>query len=94
MALTLTLPRLAAPAGLQLAGRPGGTRQDRAPTRAVRCRPGAALPALPGAFDMTFLPFHGEQVHAAGSRERRPTGFKWILSPTAAKVAAGPARTP
>src|SRR6185437_2139535 len=66
--------------GLHQPGRPG--QQPR------RSRPAHfKTPSLPGAFDMTFLPFHGQQVTlqvAAGG------GYRWILSPAAAKVAARP----
>ena len=85
VALTLTVPRL----GQVLAGggppflRPGGAYQ-----RAVRS-PGGRVPALPGAYDMAFLPFRGQQVTlqigANGGR-----GYNWTLSPQTAKVAAKP----
>ena len=83
-ALTLTLPRLAAALAFT-------NQAARASSHAVPgqvARPAQfKTPSLPGAFDMIFLPFHGQQVTlqvAAGG------GYRWILSPAAAKVAARP----
>jgi two-component system, OmpR family, sensor kinase len=83
-ALTLTLPRLAATLAFT-------SQAARASNHAVPgqvARPARfKTPSLPGAFDMIFLPFHGQQVTlqvAAGG------GYRWILSPAAAKVAARP----
>src|SRR6201985_2870471 len=82
-ALTLTLPRLAA----ALAFTNQAARASSHAVPAQVARPAQfKTPSLPGAFDMIFLPFHGQQVTlqvAAG-------GYRWILSPAAAKVAARP----
>ena len=89
-ALTLTLPRLAA----TLARTNEIARADQANRHAV---PGEVVlpsrfkaPALPGAFDMTFLPFHGQQVALQVAAGGGDGGHRWILSPAAAKVAARP----
>ncbi len=84
VALTLTVPRLDAMLHsghpLHRPGEPGATPAQ------VRASSQARVPALPGAFDMYFLPSRGEQVImqvAAG-------GHSWTLSPRAAQVAARP----
>ncbi len=84
-ALTLALPRLAAALAFT-------SQAARASNHAV---PGQVAlpahvkpPALPGAFDMTFLPFHGQQVTLQVAA--KAGGYRWILSPAAAKVAAKP----
>ena len=46
--------------------------------------------ALPGAFDMTYLPFHGQQVTLQVAANGSSGGYRWFLSPSAAKVAARP----
>ena len=86
-ALTLTLPRLAAALAFT-------SQVARASNHAV---PGqVVLPShvktlsLPGAFDMTFLPHHGEQVNLQVAANSPAGGVAWFLSPTAAKVAAKP----
>jgi len=89
-ALTLTLPRLAA----TLAATAQAARADQANRHAVPAevvRPSRfKAPALPGAFDMTFLPFHGQQVALQVAAGDGAGGHRWILSPAAAKVAARP----
>jgi signal transduction histidine kinase len=83
-ALTLTLPRLAA--ALAFTNRAARASNHAVPGQVARPAH-FKTPSLPGAFDMTFLPFHGQQVTlqvAAGG------GYRWILSPAAAKVAARP----
>jgi len=83
-ALTLTLPRLAA--ALAFTNQAARASHHAVPGQVARPAH-VKTPALPGAFDMTFLPFHGQQVTlqvAAGG------GYRWILSPAAAKVAARP----
>src|ERR1700757_1868687 len=86
-ALTLALPRLAAALAF--------TNQAARPNR--HAVPGqVALPphfkalSLPGAFDMTFLPFRGQQVTLQVAANGSAGGYRWILSPTAAKVAVKP----
>jgi two-component system OmpR family sensor kinase len=95
VALTLTIPRLAAmlPAGVlpdPAVDRQGVPAESRGPDR-------AEVQALPGAFDMAFLPVHGGPVTlqvaagpGAAARAGTAGGFSWYLSPTAAKVAARP----
>jgi hypothetical protein len=83
-ALTLALPRLAAALAFTAQAARAG---NHAVPGQVALPSHVKPPALPGAFDMTFLPFHGQQVTlqvAAGG------GYRWILSPAAAKVAAKP----
>jgi two-component system, OmpR family, sensor kinase len=52
--------------------------------------PGSRFPALLGAFDMAFLPFHGEQVTLQVAANGGAGGYSWILSPRAAKVVGRP----
>ncbi len=89
VALNLTTPRLAAilSAGLARPGHPGGPHAVPAPAGALR---GIQYPALPGAFDMAFLPFHGGPVTLQVAANAGTGGFSWTLSPRAAKVAARP----
>ena len=86
-ALTLTLPRLAAALGPAF-------QVDRAANHAVPAQvslpPHVKTPALPGAFDMTFLPFRGKQVTLQVAANGSAGGYSWFLSPTAAKVAVRP----
>ena len=85
-ALTLALPRLAAT--LALTHQVVWASNHAVPSEVVRPSY-AKAPALPGAFDMTFLPFRGQQVTlqvAANGSSRN----SWFLSPTAARVAARP----
>src|SRR4029450_10473832 len=87
-ALTLTLPRLAA----TLAATAQAARADQVNSHAVPdevVRPSRfKAPALPGAFDMTFLPFHGQQVALQVAAGGSAGGYQWILAPAAAQVAA------
>ena len=86
-ALTLTLPRLAA----TLAATAQAARGNSHPVPAQVMLPSHAKPAaLPGAFDMTFLPFHGQQVTLQVAANGGTGGYHWFLSPSAAKVAARP----
>jgi two-component system, OmpR family, sensor kinase len=87
VALTLTIPRLAAILPGSPAARISSAR-ERGPAQ-VKGHP--RVLALPGAFDMAFLPVRGGQVTlqvAAGGSTS--SGFTWSLSPVAAKVAARP----
>jgi two-component system OmpR family sensor kinase len=92
VALTLTIPRLDTilPARAAAARTPN---QARVPARSGRPAQ-AKVQALPGAFDMAFLPFHGGQVTlqvAAGAAGgSTSSGPRWYLSPTAARVVARP----
>ena len=77
-ALTLTLPRLAATLAMT-------NQVARASNHAV---PGEVLlpshfkaPSLPGAFDMTFLPHHGQQVNLQVAANSPAGGVAWFLSP-------------
>jgi len=86
-ALTLTLPRLAA----TLTATAQAARDNSHPVPAQVMLPSHAKPAaLPGAFDMTFLPFHGQQVTLQVAANGGTGGYHWFLSPSAAKVAARP----
>ncbi len=84
-ALNLTVPRLrtilyGGPAQLPPGG-PGGVPEQ------VRIPPSARIPALPGAFDMVFLPRRGQQVIL--QEATNAGGPNWVV-PTAAQVAARP----
>jgi two-component system OmpR family sensor kinase len=87
-ALTLALPRLAAT--LALANQVARADGHAVPGEVVRPPSYVKAPALPGAFDMTFLPFHGQQVTLQVAASGSTGGYSWFLSPAAAKVAAGP----
>ena len=87
VALTLTRPNLGAILSRRFPpGRPGGPRAT--PVQFVASH-GTIYPALPGAFDMAFLPSRGGpvtlQVAVTGG-----TGYSWTLSPGAANVAVKP----
>ena len=85
-ALTLALPRLAATLGFtnQAAARPSRHAVPGQVALPARFKPAA----LPGAFDMTFLPFRGQQVTLQVAANGGVNW--WTLSPTAAKVAVKP----
>jgi two-component system, OmpR family, sensor kinase len=85
VALTLTTPRLAAILGANAS--PGVPRAVR--TQVSR-PPKDKVLALPGAFDMAFLPVHGEQVTLQVAAGSGTGGYSWTLSRGAAKVAARP----
>ena len=86
-ALTLTLPRL----GAALAFTNQAARASNHAVPGQVARPAQfKTPSLPGAFDMTFLPFHGQQVALQVAAGGSAGGYRWILSPAAAKVAARP----
>jgi two-component system, OmpR family, sensor kinase len=78
-ALTLTLPRLAA-----IEGRTGFAQVP------ARLRPQTRIPALPGAFDIVFLPLRGAQQTLQVAANGYKTVANWSLSAAAAKVAARP----
>jgi two-component system, OmpR family, sensor kinase len=88
-ALTLTLPRLAAILGAE-------SQVNRAPSphaRPTQVPPGSlniTIPTLPGAYDIAFLPFRGRQTTLQVAANGGTGGPNWILSPTAAKIAARP----
>ena len=84
-ALTLALPRLAA--ALAFTYQAARASHHAVPGQVARPPPHVKTPALPGAFDMTFLPFHGQQVTLQVAATGSTGGYRWILSPTAAKVA-------
>lgn len=93
LALTLTVPRLAGilspPPGKVVSQHlvSGGARRERPPGL-------AGYAALPGDFDMAFLPQRGGQVTLeVGTTEvgtARGASYTWNLSPSAAKVAVTP----
>ena len=88
VALTLTLPRLAEfLAASTPGGGPGGTRAVPAQRYAP---PKGKFLALPGAYDMTFLPSRGDQVTLQEAVNVGAAGFNWHLTPTTAKLAAAP----
>jgi two-component system OmpR family sensor kinase len=86
-ALTLTLPRLAA--ALAFTAQAARASNHAVPNQVVRPAH-FKTPALPGAFDMIFLPFHGQQVTLQVAANGSTGGYRWILPPAAAKVAARP----
>ena len=94
VALTLTIPRLDAILPAATPAR-AVNRQGTAPGQFGQL-PKAKVQALPGAFDMAFLPVHGGQVTlqvaaAAGTAIASTAGgFSWYLSPAAARVATRP----
>jgi hypothetical protein len=79
-ALTLTLPRLAT-----ITGQRPQSKQSPATFR-NKSKP----VALPGAFDMDFLPLHGAPVTLQVAANGTAVGANWKLSAVAAKVAARP----
>jgi two-component system, OmpR family, sensor kinase len=87
-ALTLTVPRLGAMLGAVHSGGP------RAPHFAhgqiTPVPPGAEIPALPGAFDIVFLPQRGAQVPLQLAANAGAGQTSWSLSPKAAEVAQRP----
>jgi two-component system, OmpR family, sensor kinase len=85
VALTLTIPRLNGI--LSLPGRPPG---PYATPAQVELPPKSRIPALPGAFDMVFLPSHGRQVTLQVDTNADPGSYSWTLSPHAAEVADRP----
>jgi two-component system OmpR family sensor kinase len=87
-ALTLTLPRLAAVLANEAAiDRPGGPRAVPAQFRAPAS---ARTQALPGAFDLAFLPFRGGQVTLQEAVNGGTSVHNWFLSPAAAEAAIRP----
>ena len=86
-ALTLTLPRLAA--ALAFTSQAARASSHAVPAQ-VMLPPHVKPAALPGAFDMTYLPFHGKQVTLQVAANGSTGGYRWVLSPTAAKVALKP----
>jgi two-component system OmpR family sensor kinase len=85
VALTLTTPRLNGI--LSRPGHPAGPHAVPAQTAA----PGRyRILALPGAFDIAFLPARGGQVTLQVAVNAGTGGYSWTLSPRAAKVAAKP----
>jgi two-component system, OmpR family, sensor kinase len=87
-ALTLTVPRLHAI--LSAAPPPGAPVGAGGVPEQVRLPPNAMVPALPGAFDMVFLPWRGQQVTLQMSTIGIAPGPTWVLSSRAARVVARP----
>ncbi len=86
-ALTLTAPRLhAILSGGPPLGAPGGP--GGAPEQ-VSIPPNARIPALPGAFDMVYLPWRGQQVILQEATNSGSRSYNWVV-PTAAQVAGRP----
>ena len=88
VALTLTLPRLAEFLAASTPG--GGPRGTRAVPAQRYAPPKGRFLALPGAYDMTFLPSRGDQVTLQEAVNVGAAGFNWHLTPTTAKLAAAP----
>jgi two-component system, OmpR family, sensor kinase len=86
-ALTLTLPQLANI--LAHIAPPGGRGPNAVPAQFPHARQ-EKVPALAGAYDMAFLPFHGGQTTLQVAANGGGGGANWTLSPTAAKLAAKP----
>ena len=86
VALTLTLPRLAA---LLAANHQAGARGATAVPEQRELPPGF-IPALPGAYDMVFLPLRGAQVTLQVAANGGPKTINWTLSPRTARIAARP----
>jgi len=86
-ALTLALPRLAA--ALAFTNQAARPNRHAVPGQ-VELPPHFKALSLPGAFDMTFLPFRGQQVTLQVAANGSAGGYRWFLSPTAARVAVKP----
>ncbi len=52
--------------------------------------PGTRIPALPGAFDIAFVPVRGKQVTLQISANAGVHGYNWVLSAGAARAAVRP----
>ena len=86
-ALTLTVPRLHAI--LSSAPPPGALGRLSGVPDQVVLPPNANVPALPGAFDMVFLPWRGQQVILQEATNPGSRTYNWVV-PTAAQVATRP----
>ena len=86
VALSLTLPRLAAL--LAFNHQAGPHYATAVPEQ--RVLPPGFIPALPGAYDMVFVPARGEQVTLQVAANGGPKTINWTLSPRTAKIAARP----
>jgi two-component system OmpR family sensor kinase len=90
-ALTLTLPRLAAFLGAgQAANHVVGGSLGSNGLPSQRVLPKDKVPALPGAYDMVFLPLRGAQVTLQVAANSGAKTIDWTLSPRVAKIAARP----
>ena len=87
-ALTLTLPQLTAIMA-HIAGSGDGTPRAR-PVQAAAAAFNQKIPALPGAYDMAFLPSRGQQTTLQVAVNAGPGDRNWSLSAKAAQVAAKP----
>ena len=88
-ALTLTVPKLDAMLGAVHNGGPRGPHFARA--QVTPGPPNAEIPALPGAFDIVFLPQRGAQVTLQEAANAGAGQASWALSrPKAAEVAQRP----
>jgi two-component system OmpR family sensor kinase len=86
-ALTLTVPRLDAMLHGHVTQVPLGAHAAPAQFQPL---PNKQIPALPGAFDIVFLPQHGGQVTLQEAANARVGQASWALSPKAAEVAQRP----
>jgi two-component system OmpR family sensor kinase len=84
VALTLTVPRLNAILNVPASIGPSRERRSGPPPIGRR-----QFPALPGAFDIAFLPLRGRQVTLQISANGG-ANYSWALSPKVARVAAQP----
>ncbi|MFZ0188772.1 MAG: HAMP domain-containing sensor histidine kinase [Streptosporangiaceae bacterium] len=91
VALTLTLPRLAnfLAAG-EAANHPLRPRGPNAVPAQSALPSKEKIPALPGAYDMVFLPVRGAQVTLQVAANSGTNTIGWTLSPRTAKIAAKP----
>ncbi len=85
VALTLTVPRLNA-----ILSAPGHPITPHAAPAPVQPPPRSKFPALPGAFDIVFLPVRGGQVTLQVAANAGAGGYSWTLSPRATQVADRP----
>ncbi len=85
VALTLTVPRLNA-----ILSAPGHPITPHAAPAPVQPPPRSKFPALPGAFDIVFLPVRGGQVTLQVAANAGTGGYSWTLSPRATQVADRP----
>jgi two-component system OmpR family sensor kinase len=88
VALTLTAPRLDTLLSGRVQAVPGG--RHVVPAQVFPPPGSRIIPALPGAFDMAFLPFRGAQVPLQVAANGGTGQTSWALSPTATKVAVKP----
>ena len=67
-----------------------GSQPGEATPAYIRQPPGSDFPALPGAFDMVFLPWRGQQVTLQVSTAGGPHGANWVMWRRVAQAAVRP----